>query len=314
MTAVQTEKTGFDGALSCLPTILRQQIMPLPTTVKAQIEELRFRVGQPIMAYMAEDCRYVQGGRLYPFQPDSRLIRLTPTDIEAIFSALCRYSVHSYGRQLRGGFVTLPGGHRAGICGTAVVEDGGIAAVRQVTSINLRIARSVDGAADDLIGALSPLTGGILIAGAPGSGKTTILRDIARRLPTLPDSRWTKLAVIDERGELGGAADGQPGLDLGPCCDLLDGYPKGEGILTALRVLSPQVILCDEVGGMEDVEAIRLGANSGVIFIATVHAADREDCLRRPQIRSLTETGAFRKIALLYPGGARGRLKEWIEL
>ncbi|MFR2562105.1 MAG: stage III sporulation protein AA, partial [Anaeromassilibacillus sp.] len=178
-------------------------------------------------------------------------------------------------------------------------------------SINIRIARQVYGCASAVLQAVGKnLREGVLIAGAPASGKTTILRDMARQLSSGLCGDVRKVAVVDERGELAGTYRGVPQNDLGPCCDVLDGYPKGEGILQAIRSLSPEFIICDELGGLADVEAAAQGLNAGVGMISSVHAGNVRELLRRQQAVSLLHTGAFGYVVLLEGSREPGRVAE----
>ncbi|MDR2932911.1 MAG: stage III sporulation protein AA, partial [Oscillospiraceae bacterium] len=209
----------------------------------------------------------------------------------------------SHQDELKNGYISLLGGHRAGICGTAVLSGGGISSIRDVTSINLRIARDIHGAATPIVErVLRGNLRGLLIVGAPSTGKTTVLRDLARQISTGRVGGYRKVAVIDERGELGAVYDGVPQNDLGPCCDVLSGYPKAEGILTAVRTLSPQIIICDEIGGEAEVSGMLDSVNCGVKIIASAHAASFAELLGRRQIRRLLEYGVFDTLIRL--GGA----------
>lgn len=137
-----------------------------------------------------------------------------------------------------------------------------------------------------------------------------LLRDLARQLSAGGGCGSLRVAVVDEREEIAAVYEGVAQNDLGYNCDVLSGYPKGEAILSALRSLSPEVIICDEAGGMEEVQAIEAGVNAGVKFIASIHASTKEDLLHRPQARRLLETGAFDRVVMLAGGGLPGRISQ----
>ena len=117
-----------------------------------------------------------------------------------------------------------------------------------------------------------------------------------------------KVAVVDERGEIAGTYRGVPQNDLGCCCDVLDGYPKAEGILLAVRALSPEVIICDEIGSESEVKAVEQGLNTGVTLIASIHAGSVGELMRRNQAFQLLRTGAFENVALLDAARGPGKI------
>ena len=269
----------FDQAAARLPDFVLAHLAALPEDVRARATEIRMRAGNPVTLTLPE------GPRPLP-------LRLSGAQLAQVLRALCEYSVYSYTEDIARGYVTLPGGHRAGVCGTAVTENGLVTAVRDISSINLRIARENPGAASELCERLyqNGRLPGVLISGPPGSGKTTLLRDLARRLS---DKLHRRVAVIDERGELAGAREGAPCCNLGANTDVLTGYPKGEGILLAIRSLSPEMIHCDELGGEADAAALEAGFHTGVRFVATLHAGSAEEALARPIARRLLACGTF---------------------
>jgi len=282
----------FDQALGHLPDFMRQALRCIPDDMRTRTTEIRMRAGAALSLTLPEGPMYVtESGRVTPLWRGGCL-RLTGEQLALILRSLCDYSVHSYTEDIARGYITLPGGHRAGLCGTAVLERGAVSAVREISSVNLRIAREIPGAAAQLCAKIyaNGQLPSVLVAGPPGSGKTTILRDLACKLS---DNYSRRVAVVDERGELAGARGGAPCCHVGANTDVLSGYPKGEGVLLALRSLSPEIIVCDELGGEADAAALEAGLHAGVSFAATVHAGSAEDALNRPVVRRLLACGAF---------------------
>ena len=301
----------YDQAIAILCPRIREILDRVPAQIKAQIQEIRLRSCQPVLLIgLNGTCFISETGRV-SYILSSCAVRISHEEVTECFRAICGYSVHSFKESICNGYITLPGGHRAGICGTAVCENGKTKAVHDIASINLRVARQVIGAADALVEKLFRKEApSILLAGGPGSGKTTLLRDLARQLSTGGGCGSLRVAVVDEREEIAAVYEGVAQNDLGYNCDVLSGYPKGEAILSALRSLSPEVIICDEAGGMEEVQAIEAGVNAGVKFIASIHASTKEDLLHRPQARRLLETGAFDRVVMLAGGGLPGRISQ----
>lgn len=280
-----------------IPLRAAEGLIHIPSGVPmGELAEIRLRAGRRAMAVTVS-------GKSLPCSSE-----LSREDIEACFQELCRHSVHSFAREIAEGYITLEGGHRAGFCGTAVIKDGRLETLRDISSINLRLAREVIGCAEELHRAV--LAGGersLLLAGKPLSGKTTLLRDLARLL-----GKTRRVAVIDSRNELAAVCRGTPFLDVGENTDVLSGYPKYEGIMTALRTLSPEVIICDEIGG--DAEAVRRCIHCGVKLIASAHAGSVEELSRRPDTAALLPMfdcaavigGRGRLIEVKYMSGGRG--------
>ncbi len=223
---------------------------------------------------------------------DNSMAIVSQQNIFETFQNICNYSVYSRQHEINNGFVTLKGGHRAGICGTAVVSSDKITNIKDITSINIRIAKEIKGCSDEIINKVD-FTSGVLIIGAPCSGKTTIIRDLARRL-----SYHNKVSLIDERGELASTVNGVFQNDVG-MCDVFDSYIKSDAINHAVRTMSPDIVVCDEVSTSEDVRSLKYGVNSGVVFIATIHADSIDTFLKRPISKDILATKAFSKIVVL---------------
>lgn len=279
----------FDEASKSLGTKLYKLLSALDEHTKANTQEVRLR----------SDCRINLriNGELKTLE---HLPIITPPMLREAFESICGYSVYAHQQEIAKGYITVRGGHRAGICGTAVTAEGQVTMLRNITSVNLRIARSFRGCSAQLFSHISFDTPcGILITGAPMSGKTTLLRDIAASLSKGQTGRRYAVSVIDERGELAAVHDSTPQYECIRACDVLSGYPKGEAITAAVRSMSPEIIVCDEIGTVSEAQAISEGLNAGVSIIASVHAHSEDELLRRPVISQLLITGAFEYIALL---------------
>lgn len=287
----------FNSAAEMLCGELASVLSRVPETKKQSIQEIRLRSGKPVALSDGTETLFVCKDGSIVYTPERAFV-CTQRHIFDTFKQLCSYSVYSRQNEIKNGYITIRGGHRIGLCGTASIKDGEINSITDITSLNVRIARQIFGAAEELMPYITPLTGGVLIAGAPSTGKTTLLRDIAYRLSQGVNCRIMRTCVIDERGELSGAYRDDSEIDLG-FSDVLRSYPKGEGIMQAIRSLSPQVIICDEVGTQADAMAIAQGTNAGAYIIATIHAVSLDSLMHRKQARQLIETGAFKTLILL---------------
>ena len=298
----------FLSALSIIRGELKARLINLPEGFKLETAEIRLRIGKPVVLFGTYSTAFLSRNEGVTKNPEDAFICYSE-DMNDIFSRLCSFSVHSHLQSIVNGFITIQGGHRVGICGTAVTDNrGNITSVRDVSSLNIRIAREKPGCSRVIYNTLfhSSLQS-IIIAGAPMSGKTTVLRDLVRSISDSYDSK--KICVIDERQEIAAMNAGFCQRDVGVNTDVFDLYPKDKAVLNAVKTMSPHLIAMDELCTDGEIEAISLAANSGVKFIVTVHASDYTEILTRPQIKSLLRAYSFEKLVLLkkdIPGEIEG--------
>lgn len=242
--------------------------------------------------------------------------RVSSQDIRDALEYMSRYSLYAFDEELRQGFLTIPGGHRVGIAGQAVAEKSSVRTLRNISFLNIRVAREVKGCASGLLPWLyqEGAIGSTLIISPPRCGKTTLLRDLIRQVSdgwAMAEGKKEKgvtVGVVDERSELGACYQGVPQHDLGMRTDVLDACPKAEGIMMLIRSMAPRVVAVDEIGSREDMEALRYGINCGCRILATVHGNSLEDVFNKPLLRELAESGVFARYVLLAPQGPPGKV------
>ncbi len=259
---------------------------------RVELREVRLRRGYPVQLVFGNEDMLVGE-------------RLSMAALEHILAALMDFSVYSHESELCQGYFTLADGSRAGVCGRMTFRENEAAAMIDIRSLCIRIARQVRGCARALMPVLlsgDPLQS-LLIISPPGRGKTTLLRDVARQL----SERGFNVAVSDERHEIGACLSlAEP--DLGPRTDILSGCPKRTAIGLLLRAMAPDVIVTDEIGDVRDAQALADASRCGVAVIATAHAAGIMELGRRPGLRSALETGVFQYVVLL--GDPPGTIKD----
>ena len=252
--------------------------------------EIRIRVGQPVLLCGEKDVR------TEAFRPDAQAL-------EELLLSLCGGAMYACEEQLRAGFLTLKGGHRAGVCGRMLYRDGKPLRYAEIQSLNIRIARQIpcDRRAINCAGSRDALRS-VLVISPPGMGKTTLLREMARSLSI----SGVQVSVADERGEIAASFGGIPQLDVGPCTDVMDAMPKAEAVHRMLRTMAPQVIVTDEIGSAQDAQALLEAQRSGVHILCSAHGNGMKDVLSRPSMQILMEGAVFDRLIVL--GGAPGHI------
>ncbi len=220
--------------VAVLPETIRRILQQLPKTTRHDLEEIRIRIGRPLEVISKGNPHYPQGGS------DSYVVQ--PEDGQFILNQLSQYSLYAFEEELKRGFITIRGGHRVGLAGKVVLEKGQVKTLREVSSYNIRMARQTKGAAEKLVSELYRSRWlNTIFVGPPQSGKTTLLRDLARLISEGVLEKGIaplKVAIVDERSELAASVKGVPQHDLGTRVDVLDGCPKAEGIMMMIRSMS----------------------------------------------------------------------------
>ena len=274
----------YEQAAAILPSRLRKAALALPEEEKAQAEELRLRAGRPLSVLLPSGERSLEA-------------EVEPEELETLCDLATEFSRYAASETIREGFLPVRGGFRVGLCGTAVMKDGANTNLKNLSSAVIRVARERKGVASDLAPRLFQNGGFVntLLLSPPGGGKTTLLRDLVRcRSEGGPDYASQRISLIDERGEVAVVYRGAPQMDVGPRTDVLDACPKALGIPIVLRAMNPQIIAVDEITVREDLKAMNLAAGCGVGLLATIHAADVPELLRKPLYRQLLENQVFR--------------------
>jgi stage III sporulation protein AA len=268
--------------LDMLPESIGIQIMKLHPSSLARMEEIRIRVMKRVEVIISG-------------KPVFLSYVTTQEDSINLLNELSHYSIYTLEEELKKGFITVRGGHRVGLSGRVITEDGRVKAIRDVTSFNIRIAKEKVGIAERYVPYLfSKKWLNTLIIGPPQTGKTTLLRDFARIISSgFQQIESRKVGIVDERSEIAGCVKGVPQHQLGERIDVLDACPKAEGMMMMIRSMSPDVLIVDEIGTKEDAEAVMEAVHAGVQLFVTVHGYRVTELLKRPTLKMLIESNVF---------------------
>lgn len=276
--------------------ILPKRIRNLPQITNIDfphLREIRIRIGQTVRLYCKRDEIIIS-------DLESPLIEVT--DIKEIMEYVSRYSLFAYEHEMKQGYITIRGGHRVGIVGKTIIEDNKVKNIKNISSVNIRVAHEVVGCGDLVYSYIAKENQFFhtLIISPPGCGKTTLLRDLIRLTSSGSEQvKGVTVGVVDERSEIGGCYQGIPQNDLGERTDVLDGCPKREGMLLLIRSMSPVVLAVDEIGGEDEIQAMKYAMNCGCKILTTIHGTSLDEIMRKPQLKMMIKEQLFERYVVL---------------
>lgn len=283
----------MDSILKYFPQKLQKEIKQSAEKDFNVLEEIRIRVNKAIILKFNEFEKIIE-------------YSVTQQEILGCLQLICENSIYSYQKHIAEGFVTIKGGHRVGITGSCVIENGRVVNINYICSLNFRIAREVIGCSKKILKYILNIEKNTvyntLIVSPPGVGKTTILRDIIRQVADgikELNFRAINVGVVDERGEIAALYKGIPQNNIGIKTDVIENVSKSIGMKMLIRSMAPKVIVADEIGGYEDIDAINYVVCSGSKGIFTAHGSNFEELVLNPVLKNLINIHMFERIFFL---------------
>lgn len=288
----------MDEILRLFPEDMRREIHKVVGKRWMFLQEIRIRLLQKVELIFDMNTEWLE------IKPSKR-------DCLFILNQLSEFSLYRMEDELREGYITIEGGHRVGLAGKVNTLNGVVKAIQYITFMNIRIAKAREGVALPILPYMyNEKYLNTLFVGPPQTGKTTLIRDVTRIIA----SGWRhvdakKVGVIDERSEIAGAIKGIPQHNVGLRTDVMDACPKAEGMMMLIRSMSPEIIVVDEIGSVEDVKSLMEAIHAGVTVICTIHGQSIEELRRRPSLEPIFKERIFQRTILLEKNVRPGYIK-----
>lgn len=288
----------MEQILCLFPEVYRKEIELCIAGRWNVLQEIRIRLTHPVELIFDRGTEWLD-----ELRPDKSVVTY-------LINQLSGYSLYRLEDELRMGYITIEGGHRVGLAGKVNTINGNVKAIQDIASLNIRVAKEKIGIAEKIMPYIyKDAYMNTLLIGAPQTGKTTLLRDIARMI----SEGWKnvspqKVGIIDERSEIAASMNGVPQHRVGYRTDVLDACPKAEGLMMMIRSMSPEVLVVDEIGSVADVDALMEAIHAGVKVICTVHGSSLENLLHRPSLRPLLDGNIFQRTIILKKNASLNRV------
>ena len=283
----------MDDILKYFPEKIQKEIVKEVSDKYSDLQEIRIRANKPIIIKLNKNEIIIK-------------YKVTSEEILECMQKICENSIYSYQNKIAEGFITIKGGHRVGITGSCVIENGRVININYIGSLNFRIAKQILGCSSGIlkyvINQKENTVYNTLIVSSPGAGKTTLLRDLIRQISNGIEKinfNPINVGVVDERGEIAALYKGIPQNDIGIKTDIMENVSKAIGMKMLIRSMSPNVIVADEIGSIDDIESINYAVCSGVKGIFTAHGFDFFDLNSNPIFEKLLRTCIFERIFFL---------------
>lgn len=289
--------------LQVLPVAIRKRFTEVFKDL-SDVQEIRLRAGRPLIIIYGK-CEYFLGINSGLTHSIEKAYYVSASELREAMDYISNYSRYAFEEELRQGYITIQGGHRIGVAGKILWENGGVKNMGNISFMNIRVAHQATGCSEKIMQYIRHGNGiyNTLLISPPRCGKTTLLRDMIRILSNGDGyNRGFTVGVVDERSELGACYKGCPQNDLGCRSDVLDGCPKAEGMMMLVRSMAPEIIAVDEIGSNKDASAVNYVMNCGIHVIATVHGLDMGEIRNKPVLGSLVKEQAFKRYILLEAG------------